>query len=778
MTARIFLCTFFFLFVYSNNADAGFSVKPDSGAILVWRHGTSSWAAVKDSFPVSAGDSLYLDDKCRARLFLGAGSTVLFRGELRANLSGSDTALAVRLDAGQLFLKHDPGAVLANITVVLRGCSFVPVGTAAAFKFTRQGEASVAVLSGKIRVEPPKGETALVPAGSYGTYDPALGAFKEGMLSAEAISALENWSGAKFEAASAASSAADTGKPAMKDTTHASAPAAAFSPAPAAEKPVTAAPEKQAETPPASPVKNEEKPEQPAAAPAGQPASATAEKQEQPAQEGRREKKEQAKPAAGATPGVTWELSAGTVTVGDEQWTRLAISPDIPIWKFGIGLDVELFLDAKGDFSDKGWKFDHDNWAGSVLRKIKYLRFGYENDPVFVKVGGLSNVTLGYGFVVDRFTNMLHYPDQKLLGLQFYLTNVSPVGVTLQTMVSDFMEFKYNAGLAAARLAVCPIKTANIPVLSNLSIGATYAVDVNEYAPARGWAAEGDPRDRNDNGVFDVAYWRGKYPSAIVDSLIAHGDADTSRFTIDTTYRDSASRYALLGADIGLPIIKSDFLGLDLYGQAAVVADTSAFKQNRRGWGLGAPGVALRVGPVSASVEYRHVVGRFVPGYFGPYYLDERLQRYPFVETKSQGIDSTRLDGVFGRLGFNIVDVVLVDGTYQYLTGKNRAKDQRIELSGGLGDALLKRIPKITKAEIYLDKKEIGSTVMSPDTASAIRYDAFFDLTPSFYWGYRVGVAITQGASLVFDACFGYRWDIDHRLVPNNNMTIRTAITF
>jgi hypothetical protein len=31
-----------------------------------------------------------------------------------------------------------------------------------------------------------------------------------------------------------------------------------------------------------------------------------------------------------------WEISAGSVTVGDEQWVRLGLGVDVPIWKFGI----------------------------------------------------------------------------------------------------------------------------------------------------------------------------------------------------------------------------------------------------------------------------------------------------------------------------------------------------------------------------------------------------------------------------------------------------------
>jgi hypothetical protein len=771
------------LFVINAHA-VTFTVKPDSGVILVWQQQKGSWTAVKDSLIAGIGDSLYLDDQYHAKLYMGKGCALYLRGELRATIGGSDTAMILHLDQGQAFLKRESGAELANVKLILRKCSFVPIGTAAAMKFTKQGEPTAAVLAGKIRIEPPKGDPITVSPGNFGIYDPVTASFKEGKVSPEAIAALENWSGAKLDLTSATGASPETVKQAEKDTAQKTAQPVAVQPAaaqpaaqqPAAAQPVSAAPAAaKKEEPKKEKAKKEEA--QQAQAPAVS-APAPAQKEEKPAEPApaKEEKKEAPKPANG-TPGVTWELSAGSVTVGDEQWTRLAFSPDIPIWKFGIGLDVELFINAKGDFSDKGWQFNKDNWVESLTRKIKYLRFGFENDPVFVKIGALSNVTLGYGFVMDRFTNMLHYPDQKLLGVQFYLNNISPIGITLQTMVSDLLEFKYKGGLGAARLAVCPLKLSGVPVLSNLSIGATYGIDVNQYAPAHDWASVGDPRDRNNNGVFDAAYWRSKYSPAIVDTLVAHGDADTSKFTIDTTYRDSLSRYALAAVDLGLPIITSDFLGLDVYGQAAVVADTVMLKSNRTGWGFGAPGVALRVGPVNARVEYRHIQGRFIPGYFGPYYLDERLQRFPLVLTKSQSVANQTLDGVFGTLGFNIANVLLINGTYQYLMGKNSTKDQRFELSGGIGDALVKRIPKLTKAEVYLYKTDIGSTVMK-DTLGTITYDQFFDLTPSFYYGYRIGIAITQGAALIWDARFGYKWDANHKLVPNNNMGIQTAITF
>jgi hypothetical protein len=760
---------------------AALSIRPDSGVVLVWQKKASAWIAVKDSAALSYGDSLYLDDQYTGHMLFGRGCSMLVRGELRLCISGADTAAEVHLDQGSLFFKREAGAEISNVKIVLRNCTFTPQGTAAGIKYSKQGEPTVAVLEGAVKLESPKGEALTVTPGNFGTYDPVAGAFKQGALPPETVAFLEKWSGTKLAqpGQSAAPQAAAPSQPPPQ-----AAPAVAPAAAAAGAQSVQA-------SSPQQPAKLEAKKAEAAPPTPAVAAQAAAQPPAENKEKAKEEKpKEEKKPQApsNAAPGITWEISAGSVTVDGKQWTRIAISPDIPIWKFGVCLDVELFIDPDGKFSDKGWQFDNENALQSILRKIRYIRFGHENDPLFVKLGGLSSVTLGYGFVVDRFTNMLHYPDQKLVGLQFDLNNISPLGITLQTVVPDFNDFKNDGGIVAGRLAVCPLKMTSIPFLSKLSIGATYATDLNQYADARTWHYLGNIKDKNNNGTtdWDWAYMQARslQDSLAIQRAITMGivdDPSTKYQTPDTVYRDSTSRYAELGGDVGMPIITSDFLGLDVYGQAAVVADTVMFKKERTGWGFGAPGVALRAGPFSARVEYRHTQGSFIPGYFDEYYFDERLQRYPVVETRSQDIGmtypaGTGLNGVFGTFGFDIVNVFLLNGTYQYLAGKNSTKDQRFEATGGLGDALLKRIPKITKAEVYYYKTGIGSTDMGIGT-STVTYDKFFDKTPSMYYGYRIGIGITQGASIIFDTRYGYAWQ-GNLLVPNNNILLQTAITF
>lgn len=235
------------------------------------------------------------------------------------------------------------------------------------------------------------------------------------------------------------------------------------------------------------------------------------------------------------------------------------------------------------------------------------------------------------------------------------------------------------------------------------------------------------------------------------DTLIEHRDQWASRKNVP---------FSLVGADIGIPLIRSSLVNLDLYGQTGIRTD------DVQGWGIGAPGLALKVWQLWANIEYRRVQGRFTPGYFGTYYLDERILRTPEISTKAERIPSDTLNGIYGRLGFNIANVLIIDGAYQYLIG-NRDKDQRFEATASLGDIILQKIPKINKAEAYYYKTDIGNF-----------NDAFFEKTELMYWGYRAGFEISQGATLIWDSRYGYKRDAEGKLVSNNFISVQTAITF
>jgi hypothetical protein len=86
----------------------------------------------------------------------------------------------------------------------------------------------------------------------------------------------------------------------------------------------------------------------------------------------------------------------------------------------------------------------------------------------------------------------------------------------------------------------------------------------------------------------------------------------------------------------------------------------------------------------------------------------------------------------------------------------------------------VQKIPKLSKLEGYFAKNNIQRSY-SPITG---KHDGFFDKTPEMYFGYRLGVKISEGAALIWDARYGWKYDKNNKLIPNNNVIIQTAVTF
>jgi len=794
-------------------------LKVTSGKALHWQKAAGGWVSVRDSAAVAYSDSLFLEHHEAATLHLGQESKVLLKGLCRVFVGGADLDVKVGLVEGQLFLHREKPYELNSVIVTARECVFTPIGTAAAVKFTKKGEPSAGLLEGKMRVEAPDGSAMLLEPGQFATYDILGKSLSQGPLSASAISSLEQWSGVSYggpppptEEQAAADPAQDPQAPSDTVAQTDTASQAAVQPdsadagqteqepdaAVTAEEPLDETIEDgadetvEAQDSAATHVTANEAAEGGVdTAGTGDKESAEGEQVDDDASEG---KEAQAEP--GDTEGregsggekkaeepqkPTWNVGATVATVDDAQWTMLTFGVDVPIWKFGIFFDLEVWIDEKGKFSNKGWEFSRESWYKDLFRKIRYVRFAHEGDPFFFKLGGLSSVTFGYAFVVDRFTNMLHYPDEKLLGLQVELNDIGPVGLTYQGLVGDFFDFGDEGGVLAHRLGFKFFKRTEVPRIEDLLITGIYAVDRNMYAPARSWdySLDGPWSDRDEDGILDSMVARNIYgqtgqpfTDSVRANLIA---ADTLYDTVIEHEDEYASRlnkpFRIVGGDVSMPLIKSKLLRLDLYGQAATRMDELS------GWGFGAPGLMLTVGPMWAGIEYRHVQGRFEPGFFNTYYLDERLQRYgDSILTKAALLPDVALNGIFGRLGVSIADVLVVSADYQYMGGAGGAKDQRYEGRAEVGKKIIERIPRFSKAEIYVHKTNVHEKTLYRKDGS-MRMDDFFEPSPFMHWGYRIGFEITKGASLIWHTRHGYRLR-DYKLVSDNSISISTAITF
>lgn len=746
MRLNLFLITGLLSFLIFSKAEA-FFVQVDTGEVKVIRDGQQN--LITDTGSIFYGDLVKLDKEFRATVTIENSSRMLLQGPLDISVSDDSSVFKVDLVQGQVLLDRNQPYELDSIVLVSKEFVFTPLGTLASVKIAQSGYPTTAVVNGSVKMVSPDGEEIIVEEGKFGSVGPEGDLFS-GDLAQRAIESLQNWADEASEVVQKTENEDETGKPQENEIQGNKQENLENDNSEAAESNEIAVDKKSDDA--SNVTKSVETPSDPKKEEA--PEEKTPDEEEQPG-----ESKKSTGSTAMAPQSPKWEIGAGVVTVNNEQWTRLAIGVDVPIWKFGVFFDLEFFIDSEGKFSNKGWDFK-DEPLEAITRKIRYIRFGHEEDPLFIKFGGLSSVSFGYGFILDRFTNMLHYPDQKLLGLQFYLNDISPLGISLQTMIADFKDFKDDGGLLGARLAVTPLKMTDIPIINRISIGGTYVKDLNQYAPARKWKLDLAEDERILVELRDGGFLK----DSLKEHLESKGiDVDEKLDNIDeaNNAKTMENDFGLIGGDIGIPIISTKFLGVDLYGQAALRDDS------KHGWGIGAPGVALKVWRLWGNVEYRKTKGRFTPGYFDTYYLDERINRKPQVYVKEDLIPDEELNGVYGRMGFNISNVLIIDGAYQYLVGDKETKDQRFEATSSVGDLVLQKVPKLNKAEIYYYKSNIG-----------VNDEKFFEKSEFRYIGYRIGFEITQGASLIWDSRYGYKRNDEGKLESNNFVSVLTAITF
>ena len=519
--------------------------------------------------------------------------------------------------------------------------------------------------------------------------------------------------------------------------------------------------------------------------------------------------------------GTQYSVSMGTVTAMGEQLYRISLRPDIPLGKMGVAFDIELFIDERGDLSDRGWEFDGSTEVlDTALRKIYYLRYGRPGDDVFIRVGALDRVSLGYGLIVDRYRNTLHYPGVKKTGLEFEFRNVTPAGLTIEGLVNNLQDLTEGGALVGMR--VSGVAT------GKLEVGLTYVVDLDQYGglfdrdgdgypdevdafpenadqaldnDGDGVADQVDADDDND-GRIDVDGGSG-LPTAVIDALEdieeTHGedvfavDRSVSRkspFNKELVGRDM---FGIVGLDVGYPLLESGGTRLVLYGQVALMLDDEdelaaedadsqgVTRDNRKaeGFGIMAPGLLLQFGPFEGRAEYRYFQDDFDAGYFDNLYELDRA-RLDVGSGRATPKDAAlgrgeSVQGVFGRLGTDVYGLVDASVDYQHLVGSDDPKRQ-LHAAASISRKLLDTVPRLTLAEAYYQKNNIGTRLDKqgiPDSE-----DDFLESTEDTFYGQRVGFEMANGVSLVWDTRYLFERGADGHLDRRKVMSVETVFSF
>ena len=159
----------------------------------------------------------------------------------------------------------------------------------------------------------------------------------------------------------------------------------------------------------------------------------------------------------------------GFTQIGDQQYVGMRLQPELAFGKLGLGLDIPLLFNIE-DGSLRTEEFERGVGA---LRLIRYLRYGVKKrDPFYIRMGDITGAYLGYGILMNNYTNAVSFERRKL-GLNFDVRIAGIFGV--EGIYSDVNVSSLN--LLGIRPYVRPFAKTPIPVVRSLEFGGSYVTD-------------------------------------------------------------------------------------------------------------------------------------------------------------------------------------------------------------------------------------------------------------------------------------------------------------
>ena len=450
----------------------------------------------------------------------------------------------------------------------------------------------------------------------------------------------------------------------------------------------------------------------------------------------------------------------GTVTMDGKIWNQLAFRPEYSMGNFGLALDLVFYFDENGNIHKDEWDFsDGNSIKNSLIDKIYYLRYGFPGDPLYGKMGALDQVNLGYGILVDGYSNAIEYPQVRKIGLDFEFTK----GLYFyQGFVNDFKE---NIGLFGMRTQTT--------ALLSFPVGISFVMDRNQYFGLKDKDGDGRP-DLVDDFPENNSAWLDTDNDGLADSDPNEWDIDGDGitdilnnsipgwtgddFVLDSSIvrkgeplnlSEDADPISAFSIDVGLPVLQKDSFSLIMYAQFAKMIGETKSPENpdsnlALGSGLIPLGLRAEMGPVNLVLEYRMIPnGRFEFGFWNRSYEVERatvsqVNNYTTIVTKESKLGYRgKQKGVYFGIQTSLFS--LLDGSisYQTLNGDqwNSEKSKFINESNQsfmTSINLNKKISKLSRAEIFYQQKNVPNPFE-------------FVFTESTIMGYRLGISMGEG---------------------------------
>jgi hypothetical protein len=420
------------------------------------------------------------------------------------------------------------------------------------------------------------------------------------------------------------------------------------------------------------------------------------------------------------------------------------------------------------------------------------LSWATKYDPFYIRLGGLEDVTLVNGILIDRYTNMLEYPVVKRFGTEIGITNKFKedrgLALSFYAFMADWTEMggvSSSPGLVGGRFAVGGFLEAGLSVVADLNPFNAFEGDMD----GDGYADLMDMFPMNENfhvdtdgdGVADAAdvdddgdnLWEytpvpgltTEIIDTYIDPMFPTFDGYESIDSIETIYIPTIDTLMTqhptvfsASADVTIPIIRKSGFSLEIYSVGAIMGYLDGSQSLAD---VGPDDVFIGTSPVgigitvsnflTAKVEYRWAQENFQYGFFDRNY---DLNRVYFVQDENQNfIAKTKFDqllalnlpqaqGFFGSVGINIMNFFTLDCNY-------------MNMVAGPGDVL-----QTFQVEASVPKDAIP--LVSEITAYYHRNNDpnpwdFKHPTERTVMGAKLGMDLGGGVSIVYNYMLTYR---------------------
>ncbi|MAX10480.1 MAG: hypothetical protein CMG13_06510 [Candidatus Marinimicrobia bacterium] len=512
------------------------------------------------------------------------------------------------------------------------------------------------------------------------------------------------------------------------------------------------------------------------------------------------------------TVGLSANAGIGSVTIDGKIYNQLAFRPDYNFGKFGLGLDLYFYIDDEGKFYEKTWDFSGNNAVETLLDKVRYLSYGKPSDRFYFRVGNMPSVTLGYGILVNNYSNTIEYPDIRRLGLDI---RTNSRAMSTQFIHSDLKRAD-QAGLVAFR--------ATFPLAPRLKIGVFLAADPDLTKGLVDSDDDGYPdyfdHSPDDENSYSRAQDTYEGSSSTYDAACISEGFDTDG---STTLSQDELNACLGGTDPGFNLDVNDFVpgatlskesvtgaGIDmsliltrkitLYSQFAQLMmdkegagsklfDTDGINnyEESLGWGAIPIGLGFSFGPekfkISTNLEYRLNSRHFMFGFWDQSYELNRASVISdtAIRTRTNSLlNYGELNGVFFGMNMSMLNFMILDVSYQHMSGETWVNDGSVTFSAENGyfkedeesKSLLaklslnvSKIPKLKIAEVYYERTNDTSFDLSEPSLNTIH-------------GYNIGYEFSEGVVLLYKGRTTYVTDIGNlgKLKSNFSLQFETQI--